>query len=156
MSTNSSNEKISIETIADTNTDDEQAITKDDLFHLLQSNRRRLVLAYLRERDEEVTLGKMAEQVAAWENNTTPEELSSDKRQAVYISLYQVHLDKLEQHSIVDYNKDRGLVTRGNKAAKLDPYIEVSRDDRSDDQDNTESTNHSSIRKKMIEIIPLL
>lgn len=102
----------------------ERTIAKDDLFHLLQSSRRRFVLAYLRESEGEVTLRELAEQVAAWENEKCTDELVSKERQPVYISLYQRHLDKLEEHGIVEFNKDRGLVARTKGAFQLYPYID--------------------------------
>ncbi|GAA0239654.1 hypothetical protein ACFFQF_30065 [Haladaptatus pallidirubidus] len=105
--------------------DSEQTIEKDDLFHLLQASRRRSALIYLRERNEPVSLGELAEHVAAWENNKSTAELVSKERQNVYISLYQCHLDKLAEHGIIAFNKDRGLITRLEKASQLDPYLEV-------------------------------
>jgi hypothetical protein len=90
---------------------DTNPLPKDDLFHLLQNERRRNVLRYLRGRDEPVRMRDVAEQVAAWEHDTTVEQLSSDERQRVYISLYQSHLDTLDEADVIDYNQPRGVVT---------------------------------------------
>jgi hypothetical protein len=90
---------------------DAAAIPEDDLFHLLQNERRRNVLRYLRGRDEPVRMRDVAEQVAAWEHDTTVEQLSSDQRQRVYISLYQSHLDTLDDAGVIDYNQSRGIIT---------------------------------------------
>jgi len=105
--------------------DVERKLPKDDLFHLLQSSRRRATLAYLRERDEEVTLGELAEHIAAWENDKRVRNLTSKERQSVYISLYQIHLEKLEKHGVVEFSKSRGLVTRTANAVQLYPYIDT-------------------------------
>ncbi|WP_459889932.1 DUF7344 domain-containing protein [Halostagnicola bangensis] len=100
-------------------------LPKDDIFHLLQTQRRRDVLRYLQDRNGPIELRNLAEQVAAWEQETTIESLTSSERQRVYISLYQTHLPKLDEHEIVDYNKDRGLVERCPRASQLESYLDV-------------------------------
>jgi hypothetical protein len=51
-------------------------ISKDAVFHLLQNSRRRAILQYLTEYDDDVTsLREVTEQVAAWENDTSVTEL---------------------------------------------------------------------------------
>ncbi len=82
------------------------------------------MLRYLREAEEPVRLRELAEQVAAWEQGTTVDELTSDERQRVYISLYQSHLPKLDNHGIVDYDKDRGRVEPTSRTSLLDSYLE--------------------------------
>ncbi|QCW02378.1 hypothetical protein [Natrinema pallidum] len=99
-------------------------LSLDDVYHLLQTKRRRDVLRYLRGVDGPVRLRELAEQVAAWEQDTAVENLSSDERQRVYISLYQSHLPKLDNHGIVDYDKDRGRVEATPRLSQLESYLE--------------------------------
>ncbi|WP_130499874.1 DUF7344 domain-containing protein [Natrinema hispanicum] len=99
-------------------------LSLDEIYHLLQTQRRRDVLRYLRTADDRVRLRDLAEQVAAWEQETTVDNLTSDERQRVYISLYQSHLPKLDNHGIVDYDKDRGWVEPTPHAKQLRPYLE--------------------------------
>ncbi|QLG48331.1 DUF7344 domain-containing protein [Natrinema halophilum] len=96
----------------------------DDIYHILQTKRRRDVLRYLRQSDGRVPLRDLAEQVAAWEQETTVENLNSSERQRVYISLYQSHLPKLDNHGIVNYDKDRGWVEPTPRMAHLDQYLD--------------------------------
>ena len=112
-----------------------QTIEKDDVFHILQSSRRRLVLAYLREQNKEVTMRELSKQVAAWENNKPIHELTPDEKQRIYVSLYQGHLEKLEEHNIITYDRERGLIARTEAASRFDPYI--------DPPDNDRSSTHS-------------
>jgi hypothetical protein len=104
--------------------DAQSELSLDDVYHLLQTKRRRDVLRYLRTADEPVRLRELAEQVAAWEQGTSIDDLSSDERQRVYISLYQSHLPKLDNHGIVDYDKDRGRVEATSRTVQLDSYLE--------------------------------
>lgn len=117
------------EAVAERLEDDSSAASADDLetdeiFHILQTRRRRDVLRYLRRADGPVRLGELAERVAAREQGTTVDALTSSERQRVYISLYQSHLPKLDREGIVDYDKDRGIVERTSLAAAFDPFID--------------------------------
>jgi len=109
-------------------------LSLDDIYHLLQTQRRRDVLRYLRTADDRVRLRELAEQVAAWEQETTVDDLRSDERQRVYISLYQSHLPKLDNHGIVDYDKDRGWVEPTPYTERLYPYLEPPSQTSSPDQ----------------------
>lgn len=102
------------------------SISKDDLFHLLQNGRRRAVLRYFATRPEqqEFNMRTVAEAIAAWENETTVEQLSSDERQRVYIALYQSHLPKLDDYGVIEYNQPRGLIVPTPLTALFEPYLE--------------------------------
>lgn len=104
-------------------------LTEDQIFHILQNERRRNVLRYLQDTDEPVRMRDVAEQVGAWEHDTTVEALTSDQRQRVYIPLYQSHLPKLDSEGIIDYQQSRGIVERRPAAAQLDPYLSVDSED---------------------------
>ncbi|WP_254278613.1 DUF7344 domain-containing protein [Haloarcula marina] len=104
---------------------DEAALTRDEIFHVLQCRRRRLVLKYLDEYggNGPARMGDIAEHVAAVEQETTVDRLTSQQRQRVYISLYQSHLKTLDRLGIVDYDRDRGFVERTALAAEFDQFL---------------------------------
>ncbi|WP_415379398.1 hypothetical protein [Halosimplex sp. TS25] len=106
--------------------DDDQSdpLGKNELFHLLQNERRRAVIRYLEGTDQTVKMRDVAEQVAAWEHDTTVRALTSDERQRVYIALYQSHLDTLDEAGVIDYNKSRGLVDPQPALDEVASYIE--------------------------------
>ncbi len=99
------------------------SLTTDEIFHVLQNERRRNVLQYLQGRTEPVRMRDVAEQVAAWEHETTVQQLSSKQRQRVYIPLYQSHLPKLDELGIIEYQQNRGIVERLPLADRFDPYL---------------------------------
>ena len=119
-------------------------LTKDDLFHLLQNQRRRRILKYLQDADGPVDMRDVAEQVAAWENDVPVRQLSSDERQRVYIALYQSHLPKLDEEGVLDYDQDRGRVQRTAVANQLDPYLALGDDESTgaDDEDGGSMTRY--------------
>ncbi|QFU83051.1 DUF7344 domain-containing protein [Natronorubrum aibiense] len=119
---------------------EEPTFSKDEIFHLLQNERRRLVLRYLRDKEGPVRMRDIAEQVAAWEHDTTVEKLTSTQRQRVYIPLYQSHLSKLDEAGIIDYQQNRGIVVRKPLADQVDQYLQIEPsaeqpDDQSSDTD---------------------
>ena len=100
-----------------------EALSQDEVFEVLKSPRRRYALYYLRREGGEAELSDLTEQVAAWENETTTEALSTEQRKRVYISLYQTHLPKLDEANIVEYDRDDGVVRLGSRASDLDIYL---------------------------------
>ena len=99
------------------------SLSQDVVFDILSSPRRRYVLYYLRQTDEPVELTSLAEQVAAWENETEPDQLTDQERKRVYVSLYQTHVPKLHESGIVEYDSDSGLVDLANRAREVDEYL---------------------------------
>lgn len=105
--------------------DEPPELSSDDIFHLLQTNRRRDTIRYLLEEEGAVKMRDVAEYVAARENDTTIAELSSTERQRVYIPLYQSHLPKLDEEGVVEYNQPRGIVEPTDQLEIFAPYIEA-------------------------------
>ena len=109
---------------------DPETLSRDLVFDVLKNRRRRHALHYLKQQDEPVELSELAEQVAAWENDSTVEGISAAERKRVYTALYQSHLPKLDDAGIVEYNQSRGIVELSERAEELDVYLElVSGDD---------------------------
>lgn len=91
--------------------DEPRAHRLDVIFGILQNERRRRVLRYLREQ-EATTQGELAEHLAAIENDVSLESVTSTQRKRVYVSLYQSHLPKLDEAGAIAYDSDRGTVER--------------------------------------------
>lgn len=104
-------------------------ISKDELFHILQNERRRQVLRYVTNREGPFEMRTIAEQVAAWEHDTTVRELTSDQRQRVYIALYQSHLSKLDEVGLIEYQQSRGIVEVTDRIDVVEPHIGASDDE---------------------------
>ncbi|UPV76791.1 hypothetical protein M0R89_21615 (plasmid) [Halorussus limi] len=122
-----------------TETDDE--LTRDDIFHLLQCRRRRLVLKYLQEHDTPVKMTDITEKIAAVEHDTTVAALKSQERQRVYIALYQSHLPKLDEEGIIEYQQNRGIVERTDRTDAFDRYLDGEPSMREDDAPERRATD---------------
>jgi hypothetical protein len=128
-------------------------IPEDDLFHLLQNERRRNVLRYLRDRDGSVEMRDVAEQVAAWEHDTTVEQLSSDERQRVYISLYQSHLDTLEETGVIDYNQSRGVVTPTPLLDDVVRYLDLADGSSTETETDSERSSYYYLLASLVSLV---
>ncbi len=105
--------------------DPPRTIAKDTAFHLLQNGRRRAVLRMLIAcGGDDVSMREVAEHVAAWENDTTVPRLTSMERQRVYIALYQSHLPKLDDHGVIEYDRDRGTLRPTPLITVFEPYLD--------------------------------
>lgn len=109
---------------------EEEQLPKDVQFDILKNRRRRLVLRYLFESDNPVSLGTLSEHVAGIENGKDPKALDSQERKRAYVGLYQCHLPRMHDAGVIEFNKDRGLIEIGAHAHVLEPHLES---DESDD-----------------------
>lgn len=120
----------SVDTSASTELDEDQ------IYHLLQNERRRNVLRYLHDTEGTVSMRDIAEQVAAWENASTVQAITSSERQRVYIPLYQSHLPKLDEEGVIEYDQSRGAVTKTDAADVLYEYLEPGTSDNDTEEEN--------------------
>ncbi|WP_339105837.1 hypothetical protein [Haloterrigena salinisoli] len=123
----------------DTSSDEPEALSPDDIFHILQTNRRRDAISYLLDREGPVKMSDIAEHVSAKEHETTVAELTSTQRQRVYIPLYQSHLPKLDEKGVIDYNKPRGIVRPTERIEEFRPYLEAAESNSSPDQEDSDA-----------------
>ncbi|RBI58357.1 hypothetical protein DMJ13_27100 [halophilic archaeon] len=101
-------------------------LSQETVFDILKSTRRRYVLHYLRQHGPSATLSTLATHVAAWEHETTPDELMSKQRKRVYTSLYQTHLPKLEEVGLLDFDEETGHIHLSERARALNKYLNAS------------------------------
>lgn len=104
----------------------ESDLSQDVVFDILSSPRRRYVLYYLRTSGDPVQLTDLAEEVAAWENNTETPDITEQERKRVYVSLYQTHIPRLAEVGLIEYDDDTGQIALAKEAAGIDQYLDVS------------------------------
>jgi hypothetical protein len=101
---------------------DQDQLSLDVIFEILKNSRRRQVLDHVEDRNEPVDLGDLAEVIAARENDTTVDGITSQERKRVYVGLYQAHLPKMADVDIVRYDRTRGQVELADNAEQLVQY----------------------------------
>ncbi|WP_336001155.1 DUF7344 domain-containing protein [Halorientalis halophila] len=109
-----------------------EGLSADDAFEVLRNGRRRRVLAYLYDVGDEgddVTLGELAEHVAALEADTTVSDITSNERKRVYVGLYQSHLPKMDSVGVLEYDEQVKTVSLTRRGWELEPYLSLAAGD---------------------------
>lgn len=114
---------------SETGDESETEVPLDLIFGILKNGRRRRVIQYLMDTEEEVTLSDLAEHIAAIENDTTPARLTSSQRKRVYVGLYQCHLPKMDDAGVIEYNQARGIIRATEQLPEFHDYLNPSSDD---------------------------
>jgi len=91
---------------------------RDDVFEILRCRRRRLAIQVLDEADRPVSLGELAERVAARELEIPRAALTSAQRKNVYSALQQSHLPKLDDADAIS-------LADGQDAICVGPAVDV-------------------------------
>lgn len=95
----------------------------DQVFEILKNSRRRETLHYLRDNGGTATLSGLAEHIAAIENDTTVQQITSSQRKRVYVGLYQCHLPKMDSMDVIDFDKNRGTLELARNADQVSSYL---------------------------------
>lgn len=103
----------------------ERRLSRDEVFDVLSSRRRRNVVHALRESEAEpASVNELSRRLAAWENDHEHErDVTAKERKRVYTALRQTHLPKLHEVGVVEYDADRGTVALSPSVADLEPYL---------------------------------
>ncbi len=104
---------------------DTEFLSKGEVFEVLRNQRRRYVLQYLKQDDRPVELGDLAQQVAAWEYETTPDSVTPEQRKRVYTTLQQTHLPKMDEANILSFDSDSGVIESTNLTRDVSVYLEI-------------------------------
>ena len=102
-------------------------LTRQDVFEVLSNRRRRCVLHFLRDlrAGETTSLAELASQVAAWEHDIDVSAVDYERRKSVQTSLYQLHLPKLADKGIVEYDRGSNTIRRTATTERLDLFLET-------------------------------
>ncbi|MFC4551174.1 MULTISPECIES: DUF7344 domain-containing protein [Halorussus] len=99
----------------------EEAASLDVLFEALADSRRRHVLSILLDRPTPLDVETLARAVAAREAVATAADPPDDVVRRVQVSLHHVHLPKLADTGVVEYDYERGAVAVGEEMDAVSP-----------------------------------
>lgn len=108
----------------------DESLTIDDGLEVLNNPRRRYVLYLLEQQPTGMSIGDLADRVAAWEQNTDVDSLTKQQRKRVYVSLYQTHIIKMDDLGVVDFDHDAGRVQLTPRAQDILTFLPPSGTDR--------------------------
>ena len=103
----------------------ESELSRKDIFDLLSNRRRRFVLHALKRMEEPVELAELSTYVAAWEMEIEPEEIDSEDRRSVHVTLKRTHLPKMDEKNVIQFNKSEKTVQSTDKLDDIEIHIEA-------------------------------
>ncbi|UPV73902.1 hypothetical protein M0R89_15330 [Halorussus limi] len=83
-------------------------VSVNTLFDVLRAERRRYVLSTLQSHETSMSLTDLAHEVAKRENGEASPTTEAVTR--VHASLYHVHIPKLKEANIIEYDQERRIV----------------------------------------------
>ena len=86
-------------------------LSTSDLYAVLTSERRRSTIAVLTDESTPVDLTTIAHGVAARETDDEPEAVPAERVERIRAVLYHVHLPKLADVGLIEYDPDATTVT---------------------------------------------
>ncbi|SEW22961.1 hypothetical protein SAMN05216285_3198 [Natrinema salifodinae] len=107
--------------VAERGDPDEQSF--DVVFDLLANQRRRYVLRCLQKFEDRIALTDVADEIARWENETNHMDISEEEVERVATSLYHVHIPKLADADVVEYDQEQNVVALSKNAEQLEPFL---------------------------------
>ncbi|WP_246999170.1 DUF7344 domain-containing protein [Halosolutus gelatinilyticus] len=103
----------------------DEPLSKGDVFEVLRNQRRRYVLQFLKQDGRPVELGDLAQQIAAWEYETTLDGVTAEQRKRVYTTLQQTHLPKMDEVGILTFDSDNGIIEPTDRTRDISIYLEI-------------------------------
>lgn len=100
-------------------------LSADTVFQTLGNRRRRHALHYLRKKGKPVVIRDLSEQLAAWELGKERAAVTPKERKRLYTALHQTHLPRMDQLNVVDYDRNRGIISLTNHCGDFDIYLDV-------------------------------
>ena len=100
-------------------------LSRGEVFEVLRNQRRRYALAFLKRAGRPVELGDLAQQVAAWEYETSVDDVTPEQRKRVYTTLQQTHLPRMDEAGILAFDSDHGTVAPTDRTDEISVYLEV-------------------------------
>ncbi|MFA9501151.1 hypothetical protein ACERIM_00035 [Natrinema sp. H-ect1] len=94
----------------------------DELLKLISHQRRRAILDLLFTHDRPLTITDLRNEVVEKEQDAEITEIPSERVKQVQISLHHVHIPKLEEKGVVNYDSNRKIVEPTEKLSQLEPF----------------------------------
>ncbi|WP_394739754.1 DUF7344 domain-containing protein [Natronococcus roseus] len=95
----------------------------DGIFELLSHQRRRAILDLLLTHDRPLTLTDLRNEVVEKEQGTEITEIPSKQVQQVHLSFHHVHIPKLKESGVINYDSSRNLVEPTEELSQLEPFL---------------------------------
>ncbi|MWG36334.1 DUF7344 domain-containing protein [Halomarina oriensis] len=104
-------------------------LSKEQALTLMSRPRRRHVVHALLEADDgALTREELVNILAAGRQATHPSDIEDDRLRTIDTSLVHLHLPKLDNHDVVEYDRDSGHVELSETASDVLPLLQFADD----------------------------
>jgi len=101
----------------------------DTLFDVFKDQRRRFVLHRLHTSDAPLSIDEVATEIAAWERGRPVDDVDETQVERVEVTLRHVHLPKLIDARVVEYDPHSEAVSMTGQGAPLEALLGVVADE---------------------------
>jgi len=101
----------------------------DTLFDVLRDRRRRFVVHRLHASEHPLSIDELATQLSAWERRQPVDEVETRPIERAEVTLRHVHLPKLADAELVQYDRHSDEVSMSEQVAPLDALLAVVTDE---------------------------
>ena len=98
--------------------------TQEVFYGVLADRRRRYVVESLGECQTPIAVADLAGEVATRERAAPTAEISAEERERVSISLHHVHLPKLADWNVVEYDRERREVALSTEGERVESFVD--------------------------------
>ncbi|WP_226479131.1 DUF7344 domain-containing protein [Natrinema amylolyticum] len=95
----------------------------DTLLELCQDQHRRIILAVLASEKRSLTVNDLTKAIIKHNHHTPLREISKEESMQIQVELHHVHIPKLEDQSLVEYDQERQLVEPTLQFDQLQPQL---------------------------------
>lgn len=95
----------------------------NEILDLMGNKRRRYILCYLVRANGPIECSDLARQIAAWEHDSSPEQVTTSQYQSVYNSLYQTHVPRMKAVGLVEYDRSENLIYPAKRIVEIELVI---------------------------------
>lgn len=93
------------------------------LFDVLSSTRRQFVVACLAEYGSPMALADVADELVTWERDAPITDIPAEEVKSAYVSLYHVHVPKLEEAALLEYSQEPDTVAASEAGRELATHV---------------------------------
>ena len=98
-------------------------------FELLANERRLYAILRLRESESRMTVRGLATDIAAYERDRCPDDVSEETISRVYLSLLHTHLPRLHEMKVIEYHRASEYLVFSNNSPAVETVVDAVSDE---------------------------
>lgn len=101
----------------------EGAIDFETVLDLCRDPHRRIVLAVLEEEQRSLTVNDLTRTIVKYNHHRPITEVPEEELMRIQISLYHVHIPKIEMEGVIEHDRERQRVEPTGRFDQLQPHL---------------------------------